>query len=150
MLSQNKTRLLVITVCGFFLLFDRYLKSQALDNWIETKLIKNYFGWQPFLNKGAAFSLSIPNWLIIILTAIIIGFIFFLLSQEYNNSTRLWAWSLILTGALSNLFDRLFYKHVVDYIMFVTGIINIADVLIVSGLIIYLITTLKKTSPKLP
>ena len=150
MLSQNKTRFVVITVCGFFLFLDRFLKWQALNNWLEKRIIKNYFGWQPFLNKGAAFSITIPNWLIIILTAIIIGFIFFLLSQEYNTISRLWAWSLILTGALSNLYDRLVYSYVIDYLAFVTGVINIADMLIILGLIIYLLTSLKKTSPKLP
>lgn len=53
-------------------------------------------------------------------------------------------WSLILAGALSNLLDRIFYHSVVDYILIWTGIINISDLLIIIGLIIFLINLRNK------
>lgn len=48
------------------------------------------------------------------------------------------AYCLILTGALSNFYDRIFYQHTVDYLLVFTGVFNLADVMIVMGGILYL------------
>ncbi|MEK7679603.1 MAG: signal peptidase II, partial [Deltaproteobacteria bacterium] len=71
---MKNTRLIIyILISGFFLLFDQLLKYFA-----RTNPDFNYYLWQPWLgweyyaNTGIAFSLPFPNWLIIILTPIII------------------------------------------------------------------------------
>ena len=133
MKKNLKIRLVIISASGFLFLLDQFLKWQAAHNWINSKT---------FLNQGAAFGLPFPNSLIIGLTAPIILTLLYLLIKEKNNLNFL-TWSLILTGAVSNFFDRIYYHHVIDYFAFVTGIINISDVLIVIGLIIYLLN-LKK------
>ncbi len=138
-INKNKIRLLIIIGGGFFLLLDQFLKSQATHNWSQTKLINKYFGWQPFLNSGAAFSLPVPNWLIIILSLPIIALVIFLLIKERHKTYNFLIWVLILTGAISNFFDRIFYGHVIDYLAFITGVINLGDVLIVIGLGLYLL-----------
>jgi len=69
--------------------------------------------------------------------------VIFLLIKENKNKFLFLSWCLILNGAVSNLIDRIAYGYVVDYFDFVTGIINIADVMIVVGLGIYLFTSLK-------
>ncbi|MFH1292308.1 MAG: signal peptidase II [bacterium] len=136
--NNKKIRGMIFCLSGFFLLLDQFLKWQATHSWIQAKLLHNYFGWQPFLNQGAAFGLPLPSWLIVLLTIPVVVVIGFLISQQYQNAWQLTAWVLLLTGAISNLFDRIFYEHVIDYFAFVTGIINLADVLIVIGLLIYL------------
>lgn len=139
MKNYKKIRWLIISISGFFLLLDQFLKWQATHNWQEPKFIYQHFGWQPFLNQGIAFSLPIPNWLTIIFTIPIIIIISSLIKAEYNNISRYSAWSIILSGALSNLIDRLIFHYVIDYLAFFTAAINLADVLIVGGLLIYLI-----------
>ena len=137
--NTNKIRLLIIVSSGFFLLLDQFLKWQTTHNWNQAKLINKYFGWQPFLNSGAAFSLPMPNWLVLILSFPIIALVTFLLIRERRKTYNFLVWTLILTGAISNFFDRLFYQYVIDYFAFITGIINLGDILIVSGLILYLL-----------
>ena len=43
----------------------------------------------------------------------------------------------VLAGALSNLIDRIVYGHTVDYVLIFTGVINLADVMIVGGFVVY-------------
>jgi len=61
-------------------------------------------------------------------------------SFHRDDSENLWIFaslSLATAGALSNLIDRVVYGHTVDYILIFTGIINLADVLIVVGIVGY-------------
>lgn len=137
--NNSKIRLLIIIGGGFFLLLDQFLKWQTTHSWSHAKLINKYFGWQPFLNSGAAFSLPVPNWLILILSLPIIILVFFLLIKEGKQNYLFFTWALILAGAVSNFCDRLFYGHVIDYFAFFTGVINLGDILIVVGLSLYLL-----------
>lgn len=45
---------------------------------------------------------------------------------------------IILLGALSNFVDRVIYHHTVDYLLTLTSLYNLADVMIVAGFVIYL------------
>lgn len=134
---------LIIFISGLFLLADRLLKWQALNNWSQPHLLNRYFGWQPFFNKGIAFSLSIPYQITLFFSLPIIILVLYLLIHEWKkestNPTSLLAWSLILGGAVSNFFDRMFYKQVIDYFTLGTAVINISDIMIVVGLIFYLL-----------
>lgn len=130
---------LIIILSGFFLFFDQWLKWQATHIWTKKYLINNHLGWQPFLNQKAALGLPIPNSLIIFLTIIIIILILLILKKEYRDNMGCLAWAFVLAGAFSNLFDRIYHGYVIDYFSFVTGIINLADILIMAGLLIYVL-----------
>ncbi|HSR89092.1 MAG TPA: signal peptidase II [Candidatus Udaeobacter sp.] len=147
---KNKKALLIILISGLFLLLDQFLKWQAFHNWTDSKLIFPYFGWQLFLNSGLAFGLPLSNSATIFLTLPMIGLIGYLFFKELNKKNAatpklLLAWSILLAGATSNLLDRIFYHLVIDYFIIGTAIINIGDILIVSGLIIYLLDLKNKT-----
>ena len=43
----------------------------------------------------------------------------------------------ILLGAISNFLDRIIYGRTVDYLLIFTGVINIADVMIALGFVVY-------------
>lgn len=145
-MNVNKVRLGIILSSGFFLLCDQFLKWQATHAWAQPKLINSYLGWQLYFNSGVAFSLPIPNFLIIILSIPTILLIAFLFARSYLNKKilALAGWSLILSGAISNLLDRIFYHHVIDYILIGAAIINISDLLIVAGLVIFLFNLKKR------
>jgi signal peptidase II len=136
---HNKTRLSTLLVInGFLLLVDRIFKFLATHHWDQTHLLNKFFGWQPSINTGIAFGLPLPNQIIIILTIPIIIILIYLLWQPGYPFLKICSLWLILTGALSNLFDRLIYHHIIDYFLLFTAIINIADILITIGFVLYL------------
>jgi lipoprotein signal peptidase len=155
---KKRAWLLIYLLIGlFFLLFDQFLKWQSLHNWSEKYLLNKFLGWQPFLNPGVAFGLPLPNiWQILfglIIISIISYILFKLLNDDKNYSLltthslrqyKVWIQTLrqgslilILAGAVSNLIDRIVYHHTVDYFLILTGIINLADVMIVGGFILF-------------
>jgi signal peptidase II len=104
-------------------------------------------------NTGAAFSLfSGLGWtkilLIIVSLAVllVIGFFYF---KHHKSFLLMIALTLIFAGTLSNLIDRVFLGHVVDYIpMAFLGIkgltFNLADVANVSGVVLLIIHLIKR------
>jgi len=49
---------------------------------------------------------------------------------------------------VSNFFDRLAYRQTIDYLRLFTGVVNLADALIVVGFVVYLINQEIKKSRK--
>lgn len=133
----------------FFVLFDRFLKSLAVNNYLNTpiEIIKNFFSLYFTPNYYIAFSIPIMglwlNLIILLIIVILINYYFLFASRGRN----LEAFSLIfiIIGAASNLFDRFKYGYVIDYfdVKFFT-IFNLADVMIVGGVLIILLTLIKK------
>lgn len=95
-----------------------------------------------FLNDKFAFSLSIPTYISYTLYVIV----FFLIARylilnwlEIDKKLKI-GLLLILSGGISNLLERLWYGHVVDYIYISNGVLNIADFYIILGMIIVFIS----------
>jgi signal peptidase II len=139
---------LVITI---FFSLDRILKLLALKlgpNQI-IKLLGNFFSFHFAANPFLAFSLplggliiNIPIILIIILLLI---YIFYLLNKKEKNISEIILLIIIFIGAFSNLFDRLVYGYVIDYLeLKYFTIFNLADVMISFGAIILIFKNLFK------
>jgi len=97
-------------------------------------------------NTNLAFSLPLPQVLIIILVFIILILLGFswVVSLLRNNLWEVFSFSLIILGALSNLLDRLFFGYVIDYInLFFWPVFNLADSMIVVGVLIYILSEFK-------
>jgi len=137
----KKIRLGIITSSGFLFLLDRVLKYFALNQSTPRSILSDMIGWQPTLNTAGVFSLPINNfWLVIISIPLIALLLFWINSIKNNNDNILSPTVLLLLGALSNFYDRLFYGGVVDYLYILWGAINLADILIVAGAIFYIFT----------
>ena len=146
---------IIIILAIFF--FDRFTKIYLLNlqedgtdiDFYITSFLNFYLIW----NTGIGFGLASmeTNIYYHVLTAIIacinIGLIFFLIKSK---STYAYMIALILGGSLGNLFDRLYYYAVPDFIDFHLGnfhwfIFNVADIFITIGIIgLILIELLKK------
>lgn len=122
-------------ISGLFLLLDQVLKYLARTNSDFTfYLWKPILGWEYFANPGIAFSIPIPNWLIILITPIIlILFIGLILKSKKKTKIFYFSLFLIIAGAISNFIDRILFSATIDYLRILTGIINLADVMIVVG-----------------
>lgn len=148
----------ILGISGGFFIIDRFLKWATLHIWSQPNLVNNYFGWEPFLNPGIAFGIPIPNKIVILITFPILGI---LLSSAWTQVKKialqplsfkdpsfqsLFGFILIFFGALSNLIDRIAIQHTVDYLLIFTGIVNLADALIVAGFALYFYSSLKNKS----
>lgn len=94
-------------------------------------------------NTGAAFGIlrDLGNNFFIIISLIAITIIFYLLIKEKKHSL---SYSLILSGAIGNLIDRLILGHVTDFIDLYVGrfhwpAFNVADSCITVGILILVI-----------
>ena len=121
-----------------------YLKQNPL---YEFPLIDHFVFITVIFNHGAAFGIcnSYPQF-ITVLSVIFIVFLIFLVYQERKqNKLVRSAYGCILGGAFCNLFDRVFYGYVVDYIdIKVWPVFNISDSAITVGVLFILYYSITK------
>lgn len=148
MLKINLKKLLVnSTVVLIIFLVDRFskiyiLKIAALENKVDI-YISEYLNLYLIWNKGIAFGLfSFEENLIynlISLTIFVISLVIIVMIIK-SSGFRKYVLIMILGGALSNLFDRVYYSAVPDFIDFHVNnyhwfIFNVADIFITFGVI---------------
>ena len=145
MAKYNK---LIITSLGVLLIdmLSNVLIKHFILLGIRIKIIKGFLYITYVKNTGAAFSIFRNNTLfLIILSIVIIGLLFYYLSKKiYLSKLENISYGLILGGAIGNLFDRIIYGYVIDFIdiyifKFDYPVFNIADMAIVIGVIILII-----------
>ncbi|TXI22817.1 MAG: lipoprotein signal peptidase [Nitrosomonas sp.] len=131
--------------------------------WVESALvfgqqipITSFFNLVLTYNPGAAFSFlgdasGWQRWFLSGIAFIACAVISYLLYKHTENKLFCWALSLVLGGALGNLYDRITLGHVVDFLDFYIGdyhwpAFNVADSAICIGaaLLIYESFTTKK------
>ncbi len=135
---KGDRRLLLLLAGGFFILLDLILKQLALFVWTDPVFLFGQVGWAPMLNPGIAFSIRLPNLAIIVFTLLILGFFSYLIATTKDKTSYL-GLALTIFGALSNLLDRIFYQSTIDYLQIYISVFNIADILIVLGIALYLL-----------
>ena len=138
MSSREKDRLLILSGGLFLILTDQTLKYLARTNQAAGLTWKNIIGWEFFANSGIAFNIPFPAIVLNILTPLIIFYLIVLLLKSDKNKFRFLALTLIISGALSNYLDRILFGVTIDYLRFFTSIINLADIIILIGVVILL------------
>ena len=100
-------------------------------------------------NTGAAFGILSGN--IFILILISLGLIYYIYEEiKRNKSSKVvFSYTLVLSGALGNLIDRIFRGYVVDFVSFTLfnkemAVFNIADSYITVGVILLLYFLIKE------
>lgn len=137
---------------------DRITKSliEAKVGFYDTiKVVPGFFDIVHSQNRGVAFGLfndSQSEWrtvvLIVLASAAVIGVGALLWRPEKLDPRSLWGFSLILGGAVGNVFDRIAYGHVTDFLELYLGsyhwpTFNVADSAIVIGSGLLLLDLLK-------
>lgn len=130
------------------IIIDRILKVLVTNNFVlnvRNKIIDGFFYITNCHNEGAAFSLFSGNVLFLIfITLIVLFLIFRTINKENVNKIGILAYGLLLGGILGNLYDRIFYGYVIDYLDFRIfnfnfAIFNLADAAIVIGAILLIV-----------
>ena len=138
-----------ILVLSIFL-FDRlskiyviYLDSKSFENEI---FVSKFLNITLIWNEGIAFGLlALKANLYNILTSVIVLIILIIIYILFRSKGfKKYSLIFILGGALGNLYDRIYYKAVPDFIDFHIGefhwfIFNIADIFITVGIIFMII-----------
>lgn len=137
----------IFILAGFFLLSDRWLKWLAITAWRRPAPLSRFFGWEPFFNPGIAFSIPLPLWLTILVTTPVVALLLHHIFFSRLSLAQAAGFIFIVAGALSNLADRLMYRQTIDYLRVFTGVINVADLLIAVGLLIFVLGTRRGGKP---
>ena len=136
----NSIILLIIDIVIKLIISNKLIFNQSI------KVINNFFYITYVKNTGVAWSiLSGKINLIIVITLIIIAIlIIYIFNKKSYSVLEIISYSMILSGSIGNLIDRIIYGYVIDYLDFnILGynypIFNFADMCIVIGIILILI-----------
>ncbi len=159
--NLNKNFLTIILLTFLIFLFDRISKIYVL--YLNKKFLGSEIFSSKFLNinliwnEGIAFGLLsfdekiFYNTLTFIILIIIL-IIFIMLFKSYG--IQKYSLIMILGGALGNIYDRIFYKAVPDFIDLHIGnfhwfIFNVADIFITLGIIFMIIIEITANNKKI-
>ena len=140
------TAMMIFVFDGFF----KLLVLKALPAGEEIVFIKGIINFTKIFNTGAAFGiLKNQNLFLLIFSFLVILslFIYVIRTNKKLNVFEVLGISMIMGGVAGNLFDRIYYGHVVDFIKlcFVDfPIFNTADLFINTGVIFILVSFLTK------
>ena len=153
-----KKNLIIFSIIIFTFFLDLITKNYALSSLIinHSISINNFLNFTLAFNHGAAFSFlsnagGWQRWFFIIFSVIVILIITYILVKEKNSQYI--AFSFVIGGAIGNLYDRILYGYVIDFIefhynSFFWPIFNIADIAISIGIILLLYSMFAKESKK--
>jgi signal peptidase II len=118
---------------------DQGTKYLAVTNLQISRKITDFFYLRFVENSGIAFSIPVPQVLLLVLiSALVIYLIYYLLHNKLTSIAEI-SLSLITAGAIGNLIDRFWNGKVIDFLSFWNfPIFNFADIFITCGVIIYL------------
>ena len=138
-------------VC-FIVLIDQISKifiHQSMDLYQSVTIIPSLLDFTYIRNEGIAFGINFEgSRIFFIVFPIVITFylISLLRDKEFQSSSSQISLLLIIGGAIGNIIDRIFRRHVVDFIQFDIDIFpyvfNIADSSVTIGLLFLLCSSI--------
>jgi len=154
---------LTIAIAIAFDQISKVLVRQYIDLRSETSigetisLIGDYFIMMNVENKGAFLGMGselnpvLRLILLLVLPVIVLFFVLrHIIKDKSLDSWSLFAFSIIIGGGIANVFDRIVFGKVTDFLFIEltetirTGIFNIADLFVTSGMLILVVMMLTK------
>ncbi|MBI04839.1 MAG: signal peptidase II [Pelagibacteraceae bacterium] len=143
-------KFIVLLILCFFDILSKYL----VFNFIRLNDFVPLFYFVDLIhihNYGVSFGLFsglIPSWILILLGSLIVFFIFYLMKNAKNNFEK-WGFLIIISGAISNIFDRILNGYVIDFIFlnyqkYYWPAFNFADIYITIGILMLMSTIIIK------
>ena len=126
------------------ILFDQGIKLLVLKTIVDKPviIIDNFLKFIYVKNTGAAFGfLGNSTNILVILTVMLLYYLINEIKRNIDSKLSIVSLSLIISGAIGNLIDRLFRGYVIDYISFTLfkremAVFNAADIFISFGVIL--------------
>jgi len=112
-----------LAVVIFFYVLDqltKWLVVQHIELGSGIPVIPGFFDLVYLVNTGAAFSVFSNNnvFFIVLSSAVLIALGFFYKRGAFNGMLLSTALSLLVSGILGNLTDRILHNHVIDFLLF--------------------------------
>ena len=154
-----KKNLIIFSIISIVFFLDFATKNYAITNLLlnHSEAINTYLNFTLAFNYGAAFSFlsdagGWQRWFFVIFSIIVVFFISYILIKDKESEYI--SYSLVLGGALGNLYDRIFLGYVIDFIEFHYNdfywpIFNIADIAISMGVVLLLYSMFLKDNKKI-
>ncbi len=162
MFNKRKRNLLITIIVFLSIVLDQISKIWVRNNfesYIENSIIGDVFklikveNTGAFLGMGSELSETLRILLLIVLPIIVlISITIYTYIDKALDEISIIGFSLIIGGGIGNIFDRIVYGSVTDFLyldfggIFKTGIFNIADLSVTTGMILILISSFKKNS----
>ena len=160
MLDKRKRNLLITAIVFLSIAIDQISKIWVRNNfesYIENSIIGDVFtlikveNTGAFLGMGSELSETLRILLLIVLPIIVlISITIYTYIDKVLDKISVIGFSLIIGGGIGNIFDRIVYGSVTDFLyldfggIFKTGIFNFADLSVTTGMILILIYSFKK------
>ena len=154
--NRNISITILITVSVLLDQLSKILIRNNVDQYSEVKLIGEYFiltnveNSGAFLGMGSDFSPFIKTIFLLILPVIVlICVIVYVYRDKQIDKISLIGFCLIIGGGIANIYDRILYGSVTDFLfidlggIFKTGIFNIADLSVTTGMILILLMSFR-------
>ena len=158
MLKNNRyykiSSLIILSI--FFDQLSKFWIRNNIESYNEIELIGSFFTLIRVENTGAFLGMGselsyIPKLILLIIFPIVVLVavsIYTYMDKKLDNLSLV-GFSLIIGGGVANIFDRVVYGSVTDFLyinlgFFKTGIFNIADLSVTTGIILILIASFKK------
>ena len=158
---NKKSRYLLITILVFLsIAFDQISKIWVRNNfesYSEKSIVGDVFTLIKVENTGAFLGMGselseIPRILLLIILPVIvlISITLYTYIDKKLDKLSIIGFSLIIGGGIANIFDRIVFGSVTDFLyinlggIFKTGIFNIADLSVTTGMILILISSFKR------
>ena len=104
-----------------------------------------------FLGMGSDLNPTLRIILLLILPILVLGFVLrHILKDKTLDNWSLFAFASIIGGGIANVYDRIAYGSVTDFLfidlggVFKTGIFNLADLSVTTGMVILLLVSFRK------
>ena len=157
--SQKKRNLLITIIVLLSIASDQISKICVRNNfesYTETSIIGDVFtlikveNSGAFLGMGSELSETFRILLLIVLPIIVlVSITVYTYIEKTLDKNSIIGFSLIIGGGIANIFDRIVYGSVTDFLylnfggIFKTGIFNVADLSVTTGMILILISSFK-------
>ena len=157
--SQKKRNLLITIIVLLSIASDQISKIWVRNNfesYTETSIMGDVFtlikveNSGAFLGMGSELSETFRILLLIVLPIIVlISITVYTYIEKTLDKNSIIGFSLIIGGGIANIFDRIVYGSVTDFLylnfggIFKTGIFNVADLSVTTGMILILISSFK-------
>jgi signal peptidase II len=154
--------ILISTIVTVSIALDQFSKvwvRSNFENYSEKNLIGEIFTLIKVENTGAFLGMGselseIPRILLLIVlpVVVLISITIYTYIEKTLDKISIIGFSLIIGGGIANIFDRIVYGSVTDFLyinlggVFKTGIFNIADLSVTTGMILILISSFKRKS----
>lgn len=138
----------VAILCGVVL--DQIAKNTVV--WLHKEIVvAPFFSIRQAFNPGVSFGLlhNLNPWVLITMTSLV-SVVFIVMLVREKKPLPAWSYVLVISGALSNIMDRVFYGGVLDFLDFhlwgyYWPTFNFADVYITLGAVGLLIDGLRSS-----